>query len=85
MSTDTIDIDRSVGDFSYPEQHTFDAGEERKRALRLGAHKQRLILLKIRAKENNPIILYEHLISAISRVGDDRRCVLCRQIHGLSR
>src|ERR1043166_7939287 len=28
MATDTatIDIDRSIGDFSYPEQHTFDAG-----------------------------------------------------------
>ncbi len=26
MSTDTLDIDRTRGDFSYPEQHTFDAG-----------------------------------------------------------
>jgi len=26
MSETTIDIDRSVGDFSYPEQHQFDAG-----------------------------------------------------------
>ena len=24
--TATLDIDRSVGDFSYPEQHEFDAG-----------------------------------------------------------
>ena len=26
MSTETVDIDRSVGDFSYPESHEFDAG-----------------------------------------------------------
>ena len=24
--TNTLNIDRSVGDFSYPEQHEFDAG-----------------------------------------------------------
>src|SRR5687768_11197992 len=26
MSTETLQIDRNVGDFSYPEQHAFDAG-----------------------------------------------------------
>ena len=26
MSTETLEIDRSVGNFSYPEKHEFDAG-----------------------------------------------------------